>query len=113
MKIFGLKVSKGNSKTFGRKVGRTLNVIGRKTINTIDKVAPIASLVATAAGHPEIGAGIMEGQALAHSADRAIRAGVGVATAKKGNLDKRMVTFGDELDNAKADAQHTNALLRQ
>jgi hypothetical protein len=113
MKILGLKVSKGNSKTFGRKLGNTVNTIGRKALNTIGKAAPIASLLATAAGHPEIGVAITAGQAAAHSGDRAIRSGVAVATSNKANLDKRVATFGNDLDYAKADAQHTNALLRQ
>ena len=113
MKIFGRKISNGNSKTFGRKVGNTFNTIGRKTINTIDKVAPMAAMIATASGHPEIGAGIMGGQVAAHSIDRAIRAGVSAGTSNKSNLDKRMVTFGNELETASADTQHVNALLRQ
>jgi uncharacterized protein (DUF697 family) len=113
VKIFGRKISKGNLKTLGRKIGRTANVVGRKALNTIDKAAPIAALTATALGHPEIGAAITAGQGLAHATDHTVRAGVSVAGSKKANLNKRLVTFGDSVNETADQGRETHALLRQ
>ena len=109
VKIFGKKITEKGMKRFAYKVGREANVIGRKTLNTIDKVAPMAAIVATAAGHPEIAAAIGGAQALAHAGDKAIRSGVAVATAKKGGVDNALVNFGEDVNAVKRDA----ALLRQ
>ena len=113
VKIFGRKVFAGNAKTLGRKIGNTANIIGRKVINTIDKVAPIASTIALAAGHPEIASAITSGQQTAHTLDKAIRTGINVATAKKDNLNKSLITFGDNVDEFKDSAKQTNDLLRR
>jgi hypothetical protein len=112
VKIFGRKIAKGNMKTLGRKIGNTANTIGRKILNTIDKAAPLASLTATALGHPEIGVGITAAQGLAHAADHTVKAGVAVAGSNKANLDKRLVTFGDSADNTAQQGRDTHALLR-
>ena len=109
-KIFGRKISGGSIKRLGLKVGNNLSVFGRKAVNTVDRVAPIASLIATAAGHPEIGAAITGGQAAIHSGDKAIRAGVAVAGAKKENLNKRLASFGEAVEDTK---EKVNPLLRQ
>jgi hypothetical protein len=113
VKLFGRKISNGNLKTLGRKIGNTANTIGRKTLNTIDKIAPIAAITATALGHPEIGAAITAGQGLAHATDHTVRAGVAVGTSNKANLDKRLVTFGDSVNNTADQGRETHALLRQ
>jgi hypothetical protein len=113
VKLFGRKISNGNLKTLGRKIGNTANTIGRKTLNTIDKVAPLAALTATALGHPEVGIAISSAQGLAHGVDHTARAGVAVATSNKANLDKRLVTFGDSVNATVDQGKETNALLRQ
>ena len=113
MKLFGRKINMRTVKTFGRKLGHTADIIGRKTLNTIDKLAPVASIIATASGHPEIAEGIDAGQSTAHALDKGIRAGVAVATAKKSNLDNRLIEFGDTADNVAQEVNKTNALLRQ
>ncbi len=109
MKILGKKVNERGLKRLGAKVAKRADVIGRKTINTIDKVAPMASMIALAAGHPEIAGAIGAGQALAHSSDTAIRSGVKVANSNKTNRADSLVSFGENVDNVKRDAD----ILRQ
>ena len=104
MKILGQKVNERGLKRLGAKVAKSADVIGRKTINTLDKVAPMASMIALAAGHPELAAAIGAGQALAHSSDTAIRSGVKVANSNNANRADSIVAFGENVDNVKRDA---------
>jgi hypothetical protein len=113
MKIFGRKVHKTNLKKLGRKIGHVANVVGRKTLNTIDKAAPIASVAALALGQPEIAAAISAGQGLAHATDGAVRSGVAAGTANKANRDKRLVEFGDNVESLRSQGNDTHALLRR
>ncbi len=104
MKILGQKLNERGLKRLGAKVAKRADVIGRKTINTIDKVAPMAAMVALAAGHPEIASAITAGQALAHSSDTAVRSGVKVANSNNANRADSLVAFGENVDNVKRDA---------
>jgi hypothetical protein len=113
VKLFGRKISNGNMKTLGRKIGNTANTIGRKTLNTIDKVAPMAALAAAALGHPEIGIGIASAQGLAHGIDHTARSGVAVATSNKANLNNKLINFGDSVNDTADQGRETHALLRQ
>lgn len=106
-RIFGMKV--GNINHFGKKVVHGLNVVGRKTLNTIDKVAPIASTVAMVAGRPDIADAINQGQDTAHKVDGAVRAGAKVLGGKQRDIGKNMIEFGEKANEFK---EKRNDLLR-
>lgn len=110
MRILGQKVSGNSIRNFGKKVMNNASVIGRKFVNTVDKLAPLASIAATAAGHPEVGMAIQSGQALVHGIDDSVRAGVTAVNSKQQDYDKNLVNFGESIDNLK---EKSNALLRQ
>lgn len=93
MSPFGRKLQR-QAKDFGRKLGiknvndfgKKLSTFERKAVNTLDKVAPLAAIVASAAtGNPEAGQSILNanqniqqlhksGRATARDLDRAIGA---------------------------------------
>lgn len=126
VKLFGRRISHGNIHRLGRKIGHKAHVFGRKTLNTIDKVAPIASTAALLLGQPEIAAAINQGQESAHTVNDSIRSSVNTLTEsgkpqrgsarkpgytrenKNGKIGK--VQFGDA--NVSAHEQRRNALLR-
>jgi hypothetical protein len=124
VRIFGRRISHGNIQRLGRKVGHKADVIGRKTLNTIDKVAPLAATVALAAGHPEIAQAINSAQGVAHSINDSTRSGISALSAKQknaplrqeqfansvGNTKKQIAQFGNDVQTVK---EHRNALLRQ
>lgn len=110
MRIFGQKVNSGSVRNFGKKLGTNANIIGRKVLGTIDRLTPIASMVASATGHPEIGLAIEGGQILAHNADRIARTGVDAMTTKQKNFENKKLAFGDSVE---ATRDTTNALLRR
>lgn len=91
MSPFGRKIQKSFN-SFGRKLGvkndfgKKLSTFERKAVNTLDKVAPLAAIVASAAtGNPEAGQSILSanesiqnihksGRAAARDLDTALRA---------------------------------------
>ena len=101
VKIFGRRISRGIIQRLGRRIGHKADVIGRKTLNTIDKIAPIASTLALISGNPEIAEAISNGQEASHLISDSTRAGVALATAKKANVGKRAVEFGDSAEQSK------------
>ena len=108
MKIFGRKTGKHQLTKFARKIGHKADVIGRKTLHTIDKLAPIAEIALTSAGHPELAAGVAGIAQGAHLADSAIRSGVRVAAGKQANIGANSVRFGEDVAALK---EHKNNLL--
>lgn len=110
MKVFGKKLNAQNMNTFGKKVGSNANIIGRKVLGSVDRIAPLASIGAVALGQPEIAMAIEGGQILAHNADAIGRTGVKALTGKKSNFEKHRIAFGE---NVEAMKDTTNALLRK
>lgn len=110
MKIFGQKVKPKDVKTFGTKLSKNLSVFGRKVVNSVDKIAPIAATVAMAAGHPEVGLAIEGGQILAHSVNNAVQSGHKVLSGKQADVNNNMVTFGEDVNMTK---DVVNNLLRR
>lgn len=117
VKLFGRRISHGNIQRLGRKIGHKSDVIGRKALNTVDKVAPIASTLALLAGQPEIAAAINKGQEGAHQVNDSIRGGINDISRvhrdisrenKNGKVQK--VAFGDGSETAHDRRAH--ALLR-
>lgn len=114
MSPFGRKLSKSFS-NFGRKIasvdvkdfGKKLSTFERKAVNTIDKVAPVLALGATALGHPEIGAAITSGnesiQQIHKSGRAAIKDLSDIAKAKRGSEEEKQATiqFGNNLTQLK------------
>jgi hypothetical protein len=124
VRIFGRRISHGNIQRLGRKVGHKADVIGRKTLNTIDKVAPLASTLALLSGNPAIAQAITSAQGSAHTINDATRSGISALTAKQKNVPmrqeqfansagiakKQIAQFGNDVQTVK---EHRNALLRQ
>ena len=110
MRVFGRKVTGNDVKAFGRKIADNASVFGRKLVNTVDKIAPLAQVISTVTGHPEIAMGIAGIQGAVHAGDSATRAGVGALTNRKGNFNEKVVNFGEKLGEFK---QQTNDLLQQ
>lgn len=84
---FGKKFNSQNIQDFGKK----LSTIERKTVNTIDEVAPIASLLATVAGRPDIAEAITTGNDNLQQTHRDVRQVLGnlesassIATRRQG-----------------------------
>jgi hypothetical protein len=119
VKIFGRRISHGNIQHLGRKIGHKADVIGRKALNTVDKVAPIASTLALLAGQPGIASAINQGLEGAHQVNDTVRGGIKEASRlnhksvvqqnMNGNMQKTpTVSFGDEAPHL----QRVHALLR-
>ena len=113
MRIFGKKITGHDIKAFGRKFGNNASVFGRKLVNTVDKLAPLAQVIATTAGRPDIAASIGGFQGAVHTGDIATRAGIAAATSKRDGYDNKVINFGEKLNEFKQQANQTNDLLQQ
>lgn len=112
-KSFGKKSGRSIVK-FGKKLGRTLDEGERKFANTIDEATPFAAIAADAF-IPGSGDAIRKGNDGLQSLHRSSRKLINQAPkigASRGDKNKAVVAFGDNVNAVKKDYNRSKAILK-